>query len=69
MISEIMVRKGIYGGVFANCRMNDFKEFDLYTDILLRAYMWCAKIWFFSLFFKDFVSKEGGGAHWAIANK
>ena len=42
-----MVRKRIYKGIFGNNRMNYSTEFELYIDILLIVYKFCAKLVFF----------------------
>ena len=43
MVSEKMIRRIIQEGIFGNCRMNYFGEFDLLTDILFSVNMFCVK--------------------------
>ena len=44
MISEMIVRKRIYEGIFGNYQMKYFREFNLHADIVLIVYMFCVKI-------------------------
>ena len=44
-----MVKKRISENIFGNYLMNYLTEFDLYLDIVLIEYMFCAKTLFFKV--------------------
>ena len=51
MISEI--RQRFYEGIFGNYQMNYLTEFELYIDIGLIVYIFCAKFFFFKKLVKS----------------
>ena len=50
MIFEKMENKKILEGIFGNYRINYLTKFDLFKDIVLIAYMFCAKILFLKFY-------------------
>ena len=55
MISEIIVRKIILGGIWMNYRMNYFTEFPLYVDMLWLVYIFGEKNFFLKTWFENIV--------------